>query len=82
VLRPGGRFHFAEHGLSPDARVARWQGRLTPLQRRFFGNCHLNRPIGELVAGSGLELVSLRAYYIPGPKTLGYVFEGAAARAA
>jgi ubiquinone/menaquinone biosynthesis C-methylase UbiE len=80
VLRPAGRFHFAEHGLSPDARVARWQRRLTPLQRRFFGNCHLNRPIGELVAGSGLEILSLRAYYIAGPKTVGYVFEGVAAR--
>jgi hypothetical protein len=33
VLRPGGSFHFVEHGRSPDARVAAWQDRLTPWRR-------------------------------------------------
>src|ERR1700728_4620022 len=37
VLRPGGAFHFVEHGLSPDARVARMQRRLTPLHQRGGG---------------------------------------------
>ena len=46
VLRPAGAFHFMEHGLSPEETVARWQHRLTPLQRRVFGGCHLSRPIG------------------------------------
>lgn len=78
VLRPGGSFRFAEHGLSPDPGVARWQYRLTPLQRRVFGGCHLNRPIGELVAGSGLEVTRLDTYYLPHPKPLGYIFEGSA----
>jgi hypothetical protein len=39
VLRPGGGLHFVEHGLSPDAKVARWQDRLDPIQRRVFGGC-------------------------------------------
>ena len=78
VLRPGGVFHFLEHGRSPDPGVARWQDRLTPLQRRVSGGCHLNRPIGQLVADSGLEIDRLDNYYIKAPKTLGYTFEGAA----
>lgn len=53
VLRSGGSFHFVEHGRSPDPKVARWQDRLTPIQRRVAGGCHLNRPINELVARSG-----------------------------
>jgi ubiquinone/menaquinone biosynthesis C-methylase UbiE len=51
VLRPGGACHFVEHGLSPEETVARWQHLLTPLQRRAFGGCHIDRPIDRLVAG-------------------------------
>jgi ubiquinone/menaquinone biosynthesis C-methylase UbiE len=78
VLRPGGLFHFVEHGRSPDARVARWQDRLTPLQRRVAGGCHLNRPIEQLVLGSGLEMLRLDNYYAKGPRPLGYMYEGVA----
>jgi ubiquinone/menaquinone biosynthesis C-methylase UbiE len=81
VLRPGGSFHFAEHGLSPDRRVAAWQDRLNPWQRRIFGGCHLNRPIDELVRNSGFELVRLENYYTKGPKPMGYTFEGVATKA-
>jgi len=76
VLRPGGSLHFAEHGRSPDPRVARWQDRLTPLQRRVAGGCHLNRPIDELITGAGFTLTQLDTYYTKGPKPLGYTFEG------
>ncbi|CAI9414573.1 class I SAM-dependent methyltransferase [Nocardioides sp. T2.26MG-1] len=67
VLRPGGSFHFAEHGLAPDRRVERWQHRLDPLQRRLGGGCHLSRDIPGLVAGSGLDVVEVAAAYLPGP---------------
>jgi len=49
VLRPGGAFCFVEHGLAPDTRVAALQRRLTPIQRRAFGGCHLDRRIDQLV---------------------------------
>jgi SAM-dependent methyltransferase len=80
VLRPGGSLHFVEHGRSPDRGVARWQDRLTPLQRRVAGGCHLNRPIDQLVAGSGLTIARLDNYYAKGPKTFGYMFEGTATK--
>jgi ubiquinone/menaquinone biosynthesis C-methylase UbiE len=80
VLRPGGSFHFVEHGHSPDPKVARWQDRLTPLQRRLAGGCHLNRPIDRLVVGSGLELSRMDNYYAKGPRAFGYMFEGVATK--
>jgi ubiquinone/menaquinone biosynthesis C-methylase UbiE len=78
VLRPGGALHFVEHGRSPEPGVLRWQDRLTPVQRRLAGGCHLNRPIDRLVAGSGLELTGMKNYYMKGPRPLGYLFEGRA----
>ena len=76
VLRPGGALHFVEHGLAPDPKVARWQDRLNPIQRRTSGGCHLNRPIDELIAGAGLDVDQLENYYVRGPKAIGYMFEG------
>ena len=63
VLRPGGQLHFVEHGLSPDLGVAKWQHRLTPLQRRLAGGCHLDRPIDRLIEGAGFAVIA--AGYIP-----------------
>jgi ubiquinone/menaquinone biosynthesis C-methylase UbiE len=80
VLRPGGLFHFVEHGRSPDPKIAGWQDRLTPIQRRVAGGCHLNRPIDQLVLGSGLELIQLENYYAKGPRPFGYMFEGVATK--
>jgi SAM-dependent methyltransferase len=80
VLRPGGTLRFAEHGRAPGEKVARWQDWLTPLQRRFAGGCHLNRPIGQLIEGSGLKLASMDTYYVAGPKVSSYTFEGVAVK--
>ena len=80
VLRPGGALHFIEHGLAPDPAVARLQQRLTPLQHRAFGGCHLNRRIDQLVAAAGLELTRMDTYYMKGPRALGYTFEGIATK--
>jgi ubiquinone/menaquinone biosynthesis C-methylase UbiE len=79
VLRPGGSLHFLEHGLSPDSKVARWQDRLTPIQKRIAGGCHFNRPIDQLVRDA-LEVTRLENFYMRGPKPLGYMYEGIARR--
>jgi ubiquinone/menaquinone biosynthesis C-methylase UbiE len=78
VLRPGRRFHFVEHGLSPDDKVARWQDRLTPLQKVIAGGCHLNRRIDRLVQETGFELERLENVYMKGPKIGTYLYKGVA----
>jgi ubiquinone/menaquinone biosynthesis C-methylase UbiE len=79
VLKPGGRFLFLEHGLAPDAGVARWQRRLDPLQQRIAGGCHLSRDTVALVNQSGLQLLDAEHYYLRGvPRFGGYMTEGSA----
>ena len=78
VLRTGGGLHFVEHGRAPEDKIARQQDRFTPLQRRIFGGCHLNRPIGELIADAGFRIEHLDNYYASGPKMFGYMYEGVA----
>ena len=80
VLRTGGQMHFAEHGLSPDAKVARWQHRLDPIQGWWAGGCHLNRPIDRLVEKAGFELTRLDNFYAKGPKSTTYTYEGVATK--
>lgn len=78
VLVPGGRLHFLEHGLAPDRRVARWQHRLDPVQRRLAGGCHLTRHPAELVTAAGFELVRVESRYAGGPKPWVWLTLGAA----
>jgi len=80
VLRPGGRFHFVEHGCAPDAGVRRWQDRLNGIQNRIAGGCNLNRDIPGLIEAGGLPIVKLDRYYGKGePKVFGALYEGVAA---
>jgi SAM-dependent methyltransferase len=71
VLRPGGTFHFLEHGSGPTERVRRWQRRLEPVQRRVAGGCHLTRDMPALVSGAGLEVRGLKQWYLGGPAVIG-----------
>jgi ubiquinone/menaquinone biosynthesis C-methylase UbiE len=80
VLRPGGTLHFLEHGRSPDPEVARWQDRLTPIQRRLAGGCHLNRRIDELIAKSGLHVDRIENFYAGRPKSFTYMYAGVATK--
>ena len=72
VLKPGGTLHFVEHGLAPDEKVARWQHRLEPMQKRVFGGCHLTRSIAALLVDAGFTITEVDVFYEKGaPKVLG-----------
>lgn len=72
VLKPGGTFHFLEHGLAPDENVRTWQHRLEPLQKRVCGGCHLTRRIEELLTDSGFSITKVDVFYEQGaPKIFG-----------
>lgn len=56
VVRPGGSFHFLEHGAAARAGVLALQHLLDPLEVRLAGGCHLTRRPLELVRRAGLEV--------------------------
>lgn len=79
VLKPQGTLHFVEHGGAPDAKTARWQGRLEPLHKKFAGGCHLTRRIPEFIENAGFRIDHLDTYYFKGePRPYGFTFEGRA----
>lgn len=81
VLKPGGTFHFVEHGRAPDTKTARWQQRLEPLNKKLAGGCHLTRRVPESIEKAGFKIEHLDSYYFEGePKLFGYTFEGRASR--
>jgi ubiquinone/menaquinone biosynthesis C-methylase UbiE len=80
VLKPGGALLVVEHGRAPDAAVARWQDRLTPLWKPIAGGCHLNRKIDALIHDAGFAVTDLRAGYMRGPRPFTFMYEGRAKR--
>lgn len=78
VLKPGGRFHFLEHGLSDEPKVQRWQRRLDPIQKIWAGGCRLSVPIDRVVRAAGFEIVELDNFYMSGSKCHGYMYRGVA----
>lgn len=65
VLKPGGRFLFCEHGLAPDAGVAKWQRRIEPVWKAIAGGCHLTRPVASAIGAAGFRLGSVETMYLP-----------------
>jgi ubiquinone/menaquinone biosynthesis C-methylase UbiE len=79
VLKPDGRLFIAEHGLAPDAAVAKWQHRATPLQRVIGAGCRLDRDIAAAVIASGFTFLRLDRFYLAGaPRIAGYMSQGVA----
>jgi ubiquinone/menaquinone biosynthesis C-methylase UbiE len=80
VLKPGGKFTFIEHGLSPEPSLQRWQHRLTPLQKRIADGCHFDRAIADYVQAH-LPLERLDTFYAEDlPRVGGYFYRGVAVK--
>ena len=80
VLKPGGKLVFAEHGLSPEPGIGRWQHRLTPIWCHVAGGCHLDRKMDDLIRSAGFDLTELRTEYASGPRPMTYMYLGRANR--
>lgn len=73
VLKPGGRFLFCEHGLAPDAEVARRQKAIEPIWRVIAGGCHLTRDPAVLLKEAGFNTTQAETMYLPGtPRFAGF----------
>jgi ubiquinone/menaquinone biosynthesis C-methylase UbiE len=81
VLRPGGKFLFLEHGLSPEPNVQKWQRRLNRLQMRLADGCRLDRDIRGLVTAQPFSPERIDEFYMERfPKTHGYMTRGVATK--
>ena len=78
VLKPQGRLIFAEHGVSPEPGVAKWQNRINPVWRSLAGGCNLNRSPEQLLSQAGFTFDELKCGYIAGPKFATYTYQGVA----
>jgi len=78
VLKPQGRLVFAEHGVSPEPGVAKWQNRINPVWRSLAGGCNLNRSPEQLLGQAGFKFDELKCGYIAGPKFATYTYQGVA----
>jgi ubiquinone/menaquinone biosynthesis C-methylase UbiE len=65
VLKPAGRLHFLEHGRSSRPNLARWQTRLTPIQKAVGGGCHLDRDITQILDRAGFDTRATERYEVP-----------------
>lgn len=81
VLKPGGKLVFLEHGIAPDAEVAKWQDRVNGVWGKLAGGCRLNRDPAALIRAAGFDIEKLDQHYAPGaPKIAGFMTGGVAAR--
>lgn len=81
VLKPGGRFLFLEHGLSPEPVIQKWQRRLNWLEMCLADGCHLDRDMRKLVIAQPFLSVETEGFYMKRmPKTHGYWYRGMATK--
>jgi SAM-dependent methyltransferase len=68
ILRPGGRFSFAEHVVAQPRTPTRWSQRI--LRRPWawtFEGCSCERDLASLIASAGFRSVDINPYRIHSP---------------
>ena len=81
ILKPGGKYYFCEHGLSPDLSTRVFQNVTNVFYPKLSGGCHANRDIPKLISESGLKILEKDTMYLPGSvKFLGFNYWGVAIR--
>ena len=79
VLKPEGKLFFAEHGISHEQNIAKWQNRITPSWKKISGGCHLNRSIDTMITDANFEIESIKRFYQRNiPKAAGFIYLGKA----
>ena len=81
ILKPGGKYYFCEHGISPDLSTRVFQNVTNVFYPKLSGGCHANRDIPKLISESGLKILEKDTMYLPGSvKYLGFNYCGVAIR--
>ena len=81
ILKPGGKYYFCEHGISPDLSTRVFQNVTNVFYPKLSGGCHANRDIPKLISESGLKILEKDTMYLPGSvQFLGYNYWGVAIR--
>ena len=81
ILKPGGKYFFCEHGISPDMTTRLFQNVTNIFYPKLSGGCHANRDIPKLITDAGLNIIEKDTMYLPGSvKFLGYNYWGVAVR--
>lgn len=81
ILKPGGKYYFCEHGISPDLSTRIFQNVTNIFYPKLSGGCHANRDIPKLISESGLKILEKDTMYLPGSvKFLGFNYWGVAIR--
>ena len=81
ILKPGGKYFFCEHGISPDFFTKVFQNVTNIFYPKLSGGCHANRDIPKLITDSGLKIDKKDTMYLPGSvKFLGFNYWGVAIR--
>ena len=76
VLKPGGKLHFVEHGLAESPSLARWQHRLTPLQKIMAGGCRLDTDVTAMLDAAGFSTEGIQRIPYPGFRLAGAQYLG------